>query len=176
MQRDVSPCGLLSFVWHPRALMRNIQSFWFSENFKSSIQSFPRSCLLGFGSRLTRMGPCLIHREHKWLQKEYLNMVIWEVPLAWFFCDAIWAQSRAPPRDVSRRASLLINHHISSVCSVKSRVFEIKEKKKIQIKVQTYLPLLIPFYVRTHLTPSHHLWNGNCSCSNEKPLWQAEQQ
>lgn len=39
-------------------------------------------------------------------------------------------KSRAPPRDVSRRVSLLINRHISSACSVKSRVFETKGEKR----------------------------------------------
>lgn len=34
-------------------------------------------------------------------------------------------------------------------------------KKKIRIYVLTYLLLLILFYVCTHLSPSHHFWNGN---------------
>lgn len=142
MQHDASPCGLLSFVWHPRALLRNIQSFWFSENFKSSIQSFPRSCLLGFGSRLTRMGPSAWFivstngfKRNIWAwssEKSLSPGFLWwhskktsgrhETPFE--------RKSRAPPRDVSRRVSLLINRHISSACSVKSRVFETKGEKK----------------------------------------------
>lgn len=78
MLHDASPCGLLSFVRHPCALGRNIQSFWFSGNFKSGIQYFPRFFLPGFGSQLVlaRMRPGLIHCERKWLQKEFLNVVI----------------------------------------------------------------------------------------------------
>lgn len=140
MQRDVSPCGLFSFVWHPCALRRNIQSFWFSENFKSCIQSFLRFYLLGFVSQpaRARMGPCLIHCEHKWFQKEYLNMVI--LP---GFCDdfleiqhAISALRFPSGHELLRISAAF--HRFPNLISMLRQESSLW-KKNTQIKNQTYL-------------------------------------
>lgn len=174
MQRDVSPCGLFSFVWHPCALRRNIQSFWFSENFKSCIQSFLRFYLLGFVSQLAhaRMGPCLIHCEHKWFQKEYLNMVIWEVPCLVFVMTI--SALRFPSGHELLRISAAFHTcpNLISMLRQESSLW----KKNTQIKNQTYLLQLILFYVCTHLSLNRYLWNGNCSRLNAKPPWQVEQE
>lgn len=49
--------------------------------------------------------------------------------------DAVCAHPGFPLGDVSRRTSLLINRHVSSVCSSRSRIFE-TEKKERQYKLK----------------------------------------
>lgn len=147
MQRDAFPCGLFSFVSHPCALMQNIQSFWFSEKLQTQCSVFPKVPPLGFWfSAHTCMNevPAWFHCENKWLQREYLNMVIWEVPrlFPFFF---VMTSEKLP--GVTRRylcvsypsgheppcISVTLNHQISSsVRSVRRLVFT-KHKLKFRL-------------------------------------------
>lgn len=165
MQRNASPCGRLSFVWHEYTcrIFNHFHS-WKTSKAAFGLSRGPASWVLTLGSQ--EWAPAWFtvstngFRRNIWTwssEKSLVPVFFW-----WFLMNTPF--ERVPNSPLGHEPPRLL------------RLLHQEPRKIVQMKVQTYLLLLIPFYICTHLTHSRYLWNGNRSCLNVEPLWQAEQQ
>lgn len=94
-----------------------------------SLSEGSTSWVLDLILHMQEWGPCLTHCEQKWLQKEFLNMVIWEDPMpecsddfkktSWLYKPHLQA-SFPLGHDSLSISWFLTDRQTSSVCSVRS--------------------------------------------------------